>query len=268
MLRLLPELSQVPTSLLPRASRWSPTQPHCHENAWQPHWQASPPFGKGYHGDSVVPPPLQAGAALPCATDTSSALGWGWARVTRTFTGSLHLPQAGYGQDAPGPSPPRASQVPQRGRGGRFVPSPGHHIIGNTWDRRLRWCLCCRASPPGWTLMDGTGRTRAKSQRLQLRRFELDMAENLVSRRVVQPWDRYPQGGGISILGGCQVSFDKAMAYCWASSEWDTGLDTSKDPFPPTLLRSLARIDPEKSCPAPTPSCFSKVCWFLGQATG
>lgn len=166
----------------------------------------------------------------------------------------------------PWPQPTQSLTGPSR-RKGRAV-CPGHHIIGNTWNWRLRWCLCCRASPPGWTLMDGTGRTRANSQGLQLRRFELDMAENLVSRRVVQPWDRYPQGGGISILGGCQVSFDKAMAYCWASSEWDTGLDTSKDLFPPTLLRSLARIDPEKSCPAPTPSCFSKVCWFLGQATG
>lgn len=58
---------------------------------------------------------------------------------------------------------------------------------------------------------------RANSQGLQLRRFELDMEENLFSRRVVWCWDRYPQRGGISNLGGCQGSVDKATAdlvYC------------------------------------------------------
>lgn len=131
LLRLFLELSQVPMSLLPHASRRSPTQPHRHLNTWEPHWQASPPFEKGHHGDNDPP---NATAALSCAADGSSALGWGWARVTRAFTGRLHFLQAGYGKDLPALSPPRASQLSQAGRGGRFVPPPGHHVTSNTWD--------------------------------------------------------------------------------------------------------------------------------------
>ena len=68
------------------------------------------------------------------------------------------------------------------------------------------------------------------------------MEENLFSRRVVQ----VPTERRVSIRGSCQGSFDKAMAYCWrqSSSEWDMGQDISKDPFPPTLLKSWARSDP------------------------
>lgn len=247
----------------PGVRRRSPTKPHCHVNTQQPHWPVSPPVGKGHHGDSSFP---SAGAALSCAVDTSSALGWGWVRVTRTPTGSPHFPQAGYAWDPPAHSPPTQSVSALLSEEGRMV-CPHSWSLHHWFHMGFEADCACAAGP---ALLDGHQLVAQAEQEPAARGCSLG-GSSWTWKKLSSPGEWCSPGTGTHREEG-STSLQTVRAL-W-TMPWPTvvdtpergiGLDTSTDPFPPTLLRSLSRSDPHRSCPAPTPPCFSKICCFSGQ---